>query len=96
MPRYFFHRSSRFCDERDDEGFELANLQAARAEAVTYAGASLAEEPGQIADAQDLRVEVTDEFGTLLFTVVAYMMDGPITPEPTISRPSEAPGKLSG
>ena len=76
MPRYFFHRSDGYV-ERDDEGVELSSLHAARVEAVTFAGASLAEEPEQVWNGQDFRVEVTDEQGLLLFTVITLAIDSP-------------------
>jgi hypothetical protein len=76
MPRYFFHRTDGYF-QRDDEGVELESLQAARIEAVTFAGASLAEEPEQVWNGQDFRVQVTDEQGLLLFTVITLAIDAP-------------------
>ena len=78
MPRFFFHRTDGYF-ERDDEGVELESLHAARVEAVTFAGSSLAEEPEQIWNGQDFRVEVTDERGMLLFTVITLAIDAPAT-----------------
>ena len=78
MPRYFFNRSDGYF-ERDVEGTELKDVHAARIEAVTFAGASLKDDPAKVWTGQDFRVEVTDESGLILFTVIVLGIDSPAT-----------------
>lgn len=68
MPRYFFHvedgRSA-----RDDEGFELADLRAARERAVVFAGDLLRHEAAQTCSGNDWQMKVCDEAGETLLTL---------------------------
>ena len=65
MPLYFFNlRDGHELDE-DEEGIELPDLEAARAEAL----ATVEELRGQLADVDDIMLEITDETGRRLLTV---------------------------
>lgn len=76
MPRYFFTTADGTRDP-DVDGTELPSLSAARIEAIKFAGEVLSDHPDMIWDGEDFRVEVSDEAGLLLFTVVAMAMDSP-------------------
>jgi hypothetical protein len=78
MPRYFFNRTDGYV-ERDREGTELRDLSDARIQAIVFAGESLRDEPEKIWNGDDFRVEVTDDMGLLLFTVIASAIDAPST-----------------
>ena len=76
MPRYHFgsvdgHR------EPDKEGMELSNLEAAKAHAMEYAGDVLKSDPAVLWRHGQWRVEVTDDNGELLFTVITLAIDAP-------------------
>ncbi len=60
MPRYFFHTADG-SRERDEEGTELPDHNAARREAIKLAGAVLSEQPDVLWHSRDFRVEVTDD-----------------------------------
>jgi len=69
MPRYFFH-----IDDgqmlADADGTDLPDLQSARGEAVSVAGAILKDMNGAFWDQTSAwRMHVTDEAGGLLFTL---------------------------
>ena len=70
------HRTDGYV-ENDTVGTELDDLGSARVQAVIFAGESLKEEPNKVWSGQDFRVEVTDEAGRLLFTVVTQAIDSP-------------------
>lgn len=76
MPRYFFHTADG-SRQRDEEGTELRDQQAARTEAVRFAGALMGDRPDMLWDGHDFRVEVTDEAKHLLFTVITLVVDAP-------------------
>ena len=69
MPRYFFHTLDGFLD-LDQEGTELADDNAARLQAVRYIGELLQSDPNYIWDGHALRVNVTNETGKAVFTVL--------------------------
>lgn len=74
MPRYFFHRvDGGFAP--DPDGTELPDLDAARTEAVLYAAQSIRDRPDYVWRGRDFRVEVTDEGGALLCTIVVLGID---------------------
>ena len=81
MPRYFFHTADG-ARTRDTEGSELENHHVARVEAIVYAGARLKEDPDLLWDGRDFRVEVTDQAGMLLFTVITLAVDAPASERP--------------
>lgn len=65
MPRYFFNiRDGHDLDE-DDEGVELPDIEAARAEAL----ATVEELRDQLTDAGNIELEITDDTGRRLITV---------------------------
>lgn len=76
MPRYFFNTADghRDCDE---EGVELPNGNAARAEAIRYAGAVMNNHPDVLWDGRDFRVEVVNEDKQLVCTVITVAVDTP-------------------
>ncbi|WP_120251137.1 DUF6894 family protein [Sphingobium limneticum] len=76
MPRYFFHTVDGGRDF-DQEGTELPNDAAARKAAIRFAGAVMHDEPDVLWDGRDYRVEVTNETGALLFTIVMLSIDAP-------------------
>ena len=78
MPRYFFHTADGF-RERDTEGTELLSLNAARREAVRFAGAVLNDQPEIVWDGHEFRVEVTDHTDLMLFTVTVFATNAPAT-----------------
>lgn len=80
MPRYYFTLDDHE-REVDEDGTELASAEEARTQAVMFASAWLRDHPDRIWEGADLKVEVSDEGGTLLFTVFAKGIDGE-SPEP--------------
>ena len=74
MPRYFFNTANGSPD-RDIQGFVLPDRAAARFEATRYAGALINDEPEKLWENRDFRVEVTDDTGHLLFTVITLAID---------------------
>ena len=81
MPRYRFHCADG-TREPDTEGVELADDHAARAAAMQFAGQVLHDNPDEIWEHGQWRVEVTDDDGILLWTVITLAVDAP--------RPNEA------
>lgn len=79
MPRYFFHRTDGGFDV-DHEGTELKDLQDARVQAILYAAGTMKDRPDYVWDGGDLRVEVADESGILLMTVIVMVVDA-VTPD---------------
>jgi len=76
MPRYHFHLADGGRDP-DNEGVELADIQAARLAAVQFAGDLLRDSPQELWEKGTWRVEVTDERNILLCTVVTLAIDAP-------------------
>ena len=76
MPRYHFHRTNGGFVP-DPEGTDLPNFDTARTEAVRYAAETIRERPSFVWDGRDFRVEVTDDGGMLLCTVVVLGIDAP-------------------
>ncbi|MET0270915.1 MAG: hypothetical protein ABW173_10855 [Sphingomonas sp.] len=74
MQRYYFHTADGGRDH-DRDGADLAGPDAARLEAIRYAGSVLTHEPGQLREGFDFRVDVTDTGGALLFSIVAFVVD---------------------
>lgn len=70
MLALFFFDISDGSRETDADGTELANLDAARAEAIKFAGGLLRDHAHIIWDGHDLRVEVLDDRRSPLFAVV--------------------------
>ncbi len=76
MTRYYFHRTDGGFDP-DTEGTELPDLDAARVEAVRYAAGTVRDHPDYVWDGNDFRIEVTDEGGLLMCTIVILGIDAP-------------------
>jgi hypothetical protein len=77
VPRYFFHATNG-PQERDTEGTELENLNAARKEAVQFAGSVLRDAPNEIWDGRDFRVDVFDENNNPLLVVITMAIDASV------------------
>ena len=65
MPRYFFNIRDGHDVDEDEEGVELPDLDAAKAEAL----ATVEELRDELADAGNIELEITDETGRRLLTV---------------------------
>ena len=76
MPRYHFH-SVDGSREPDKEGTDLPDVAAAQAIAMRYAGEVLQSEPQKVWEHGQWRVEVTDNDGSLLFTIITLAVDAP-------------------
>ena len=76
MPRFFFHRTDGGFDP-DLEGTELPDLTAARLEALRFAAATVQDHPEQVWAGSTFRVEVSDETGMLMSTVIILEIDAP-------------------
>jgi hypothetical protein len=76
MPVYHFNLSDHQ-KEPDPTGTELPDLRTARAEAVMFAGAYLRDEPGLVGGGEEFRVDVTDDAGAKLFSIVVRSVDFP-------------------
>lgn len=76
MPRYFFHTANGLRD-RDTIGTELPDQATARYHAIKYTGDVMSDDPDVLWDGRDFRVEVTDEQGALLFTIITLAVDAP-------------------
>ena len=76
VPRFFFHRADGVFDP-DTEGTEFPDLAAARIEAIRFAAASITDNPHEVWKGHNFRIEVSDEQGMLLCTVVILGLDAP-------------------
>lgn len=65
MPLYFFNIRDGYDVDEDEEGVELPDLAAARAEAL----ATVEELRDQLPDASDIALEITDDTGRRLMTI---------------------------
>ena len=69
MPMYFFHLRNRVVDVEDEEGVDLASLEAAKAQALKAARDTLCQDMREgILDLR-FRIEVADAGGRLLHTL---------------------------
>jgi hypothetical protein len=73
--RYFFNAANGHYD-RDTEGTELESAAAARVMAVRYAADILRDHPTIVWVGEDFRIEVKDETGLMLFTIIIFGVDG--------------------
>ena len=78
--RYFFHTADGSRD-RDELGQEFATLAEARLNAIRYAGECMSYDPSILAGHCDFRIEVTDERGRLLCTVIMLAVNAPASGE---------------
>lgn len=79
MPHYFFHRLDGGFDP-DQEGSDLKDEREARFEAIQFAAGTVKDHPEMVWDGGEMRVEVTDENGRVVTTVVVMAIDAQ-TPE---------------
>lgn len=77
MPRYFFHVSDGMVSP-DLDGTELLNIEAARVEAVKFAGALLRDRPEAFWRADEWVMRVTDEADLTLFQLIVFANDGAV------------------
>ena len=74
MPRYFFDvRDGTYYP--DEIGSELPGLAAARSAAVTFAGELLRDQGDKFWAGEEWKVEVKDETGLILFTLIFMAVD---------------------
>ena len=76
MPRFFFHHTDGAFDP-DDEGTEFPDLATARVEAVRYAAEVVRYRPYEVWAGDTFRIEVSDQDGMLLCTIVILGLDAP-------------------
>lgn len=74
MPRYFFDLADHQNDI-DTSGTELQNADAARRQAVVFAGAYLRDHPELIWDGKEIRVIVRNSDDLTIFTVIVLAVD---------------------
>jgi hypothetical protein len=72
MPRYFFNIRDGYDVDEDEEGIELPDIEAARAEAL----ATVEELRDELKDAGNIELEITDESGRRLLTVPFFRGGG--------------------
>jgi len=65
MPRFFFNIRDGYDVDEDDEGIDLPDFEAARAEAI----ATVEELRDELADAGNIELEIVGETGRRLLTV---------------------------
>lgn len=75
MSRYLHTADSK--RDRDTDGVELANSQAARCDAIRYLGAVMRDEPDVLRNGRDFRLEVVGEDQRLVCTVITLAVDAP-------------------
>lgn len=75
MPTYFFHTDNGTRVE-DAVGVELPNQARAHRDAIRLTGAMLKDEPGLLFGDREFRMEVADENGTTLFTILVQAAAG--------------------
>ncbi len=73
--RFFFNLAGAVYDP-DNEGYELAGLPEARMLAAKEVALTLQDRPDVVWRGEEVRLEVTDEQRTVLFTVVILGVDG--------------------
>lgn len=81
MPRYYFHT----CDGTQDIdrlGHDLPDDDAARSEAIRYAGGLLADDPAIVVGDEALRINVTNEQGRLSCSIIVLSVDAQWTSDP--------------
>lgn len=76
VPRFFFHHTDGGFDP-DNEGTDFPDLATARVEAVRYAAEVVRDRPDEVWSGDTFRIEVSDEHGMLLCTVVILGLDAP-------------------
>jgi hypothetical protein len=82
MPRYFFHLADGV-READDEGMELSDIRAASEQAIMFAGEIIKDHPQRFSSDRTLHIVVSDESGSVCFTVTIMVTGGPLGSLPT-------------
>jgi len=76
MPRYFFNvRDGQ--SHPDPDGIELPDLQAAKHEAIRYAGHLLSDEADSFWEGEEWSMSATNESGLLLFQLTFFATKAP-------------------
>jgi hypothetical protein len=70
MPRFYFH-----LEDHDEIGCELASLVEARREALKYLADSMTDSADNFWDRGNMRLEVENEDGALLFAIQVVGID---------------------
>jgi len=86
MPRYHFNVHDG-TDLPDVEGTELPSLDHARREAVRYSGCLLRDHADAFWTGEEWRMDVTDERGLILFSLMFVATNAPSTGSPRDRRP---------
>lgn len=76
MARFFFHVHDG-TTILDNEGTVLPDLPTARKVAVQFAGEMLRDLGRDLEDGEDWKVDVADEHGLILFTILLAALDAP-------------------
>ena len=76
MPQFYFHRTNGAFDP-DNEGTDFPDLAEARLEAIRFAAETMKDNPQEVWADGTFRVEVSDEEGMLLCTIVILALDAP-------------------
>ena len=85
MPRYFFNMLAGEATS-DDEGAELADIEAARIEAMCFTGQMLRDDPRSFWQHPEWQLTVTDETGLSLFSIHVLAVDAPVLQAEIIPR----------
>lgn len=86
MPRYFFNIHDGK-DILDDLGYELLDLDAAKKLSVTLSGDCLRDHALEFWTGEEWTMEVTDEHGLTLFSLLFVAISAPSTSGPTSNAP---------
>jgi hypothetical protein len=78
MPKYYFQVDDGASDPGGD-GIELADLKAAKCEAVKYAGRLICDAHTSFWHMDDWRLTVANEDGLTLFTLIFASVDSPFS-----------------
>jgi hypothetical protein len=76
MPRYYFNTADGHV-EVDEEGQELPNAVAARTEGVRFLGEILRDNPPELWEGGEFRVDVTNADGLLLYSIAVMGVIAP-------------------
>jgi hypothetical protein len=77
VPRFHFHVHDGV-EHPDPEGSDLPDIPSARKYAVRYFGEMLQDEPSTFWNGEELRMQVADETGLLLFSLHFIAVNAPV------------------
>ncbi len=77
---YCFFKVAGAVRDPEQVGLELASLSDAKIEAARFVAELMRDRPEAVWQDEDLRVEVSDETGLLLFTIIVLGIDAPSVP----------------